>query len=260
MAAIDEILALAWPSDPNAQGGIILQLLTKLNALTAEWDSQIHATLQINLPNPPTAADWQSLWVAEGNALPIPVGTRLLWYDTNLQVFGGYYLVVEDDANNLQIVRSENIGYPGKNNFMPWQVLPTSTFAVNNANVDLVNPVTLNLTQPAYVIMKMMGAVTNGAPGAEPTLKMFYKMNGVDYLVNSAASRPGLLGWLDKVNVAGFNNRQLIWMHPDLLTAGTYQFDFWAFTNDNMVFSWGNKNVGSLSPILPAISWEIIYR
>lgn len=260
MAAIDDINALVWPSDMNAQGGIMLQLLTKLDLLMTEWGGQIHGTLQINQPNPPTTADWNSLWVAEGNTLPIPLGTRLLWYNTADQAFGGYFIVSEDGDSNIVIVRAENIGYPGKNNFMPWQILTTSNFAVSNANVDLVNPVTIVLTRPAYVIMKLIGAVVTAAPGVEAMFKMFYKINGVDYLVNSAGSRPGLIAWLTKVNVTGWNNRQLIWMHPDLLAAGTYQFDFWGFTADNQTVAWGERGMTSASPILPAISWEIIYQ
>lgn len=260
MAAIDDINALEWPQDMNAQGGIMLQLLGGINDLLAEWGAQIHPTLQINQPNPPTTADWESLWIAEGNAGDIPLGARLLWYNTTNQAFGGYFMVSEDDEDNLHIVRAENIGNPGKGNFMPWNILTTSQITVNNANVDLLNPVTIVLTRPARVIMKLIGAVLNGAPGAEPVLKMFYKMNGVDYIVNSAASRPGLKAWTERTNVAGWKTRQLMWAHPDLLSPGTYQFDFWAYSNDNLTFAWGERNPSSGSPIVPAVSWEIIYQ
>lgn len=247
MAAIDDILAFDWPQNKNNQGGAMRQFLGFLDDLQSEWDGLLHPVLQINQAAPPSVADWEALWVNEGNVLPIPDGATLLWWSTAEGEFGGMYT-----AANGEVVRAENRFYPGR--------LDTPPFVIPDLTVDLTTSATLQstsaaqtftITRPAKLLMSIISGIA--------TCKLSYKLNGTYQIINGSLTNEGVMGSNDY--------SQWTFLHPSTLTPGTYTIDFYVVS-----FGAGGKIVHanrrldlSASPpytgyIPPIILWELIYQ
>lgn len=273
MAAIDDINSWEWPSELYKQSAAMYQLLVLLDALKTEWESVLRPILQISQDTEPSTADWQSLWVSEGNTLPITEGARLLWYSPSAGNFGGMYLVV-----NGVVVRAENIAYAGKSAFIPFEITDTSSVIISPAAslVYLNNPVTFRLDRDARLLFHIIGGISGNSAVSTIYHKLNYRLNGVYQITDSAGVEPGLLTHSKIYNgsSAPFSHSQyLSWAHPTVLSPGTYILDFYGMPLGGVVeksFSFASKvlpqSLGIGAPpsywsfITPLVLWEVIYQ
>ncbi|APU89120.1 hypothetical protein Rctr85_102 [Virus Rctr85] len=273
MAAIDDILAFAWPENCNAQGGAMLQFLGYLNALSTEWENLLHPVLQLNQDASPTTADWESLWETEGNVLPIPDGARLLWFRPTDIAFGGLYTVA-----NSEIVRVENAFYPGKTDLIPWGINTTPggiVFSSPNTLYDLQNPLTIVVDRNARLMFRVIYHTGRLSAAFDMWYRFIYRLGGVTQIVDGGDDT--LASWITTVARGGFDMFvEVSWLHPTLLTPGSYAFTFFGSrpsdaNGGSPVVSWGNMCPPQLDGagfpttmynrlVPPTIEWELIYQ
>jgi hypothetical protein len=271
MTTIDDILAFEWPKTRHDQRSAMRRLLALIDTLHDEWASLLVPVLQINQDTLPSTGDWQNLWLAEGNTLPIPTGARLLWYNTALQNYGGSYTSIDGD-----IVRAEGLQFAGKSDFVPFKVVDsTSEVGYNGTTLtDLNNPITFTIEQSAYLIFRIPLLLTLSGTGITQYTKLNYSLNGVTQITNPVATQPGLLvNELITISAATswYFASSLVFMHPTLLTPGTYTLALSGLVTSTLTGKWNfahralPQTYSGSAPyykaiLPPAFTWELIYQ
>lgn len=275
MAAIDDILAWEWPEDCNAQGGAMLSLLSLLNSLVEGWENSIVPILQLNQATSPTFGDWAALWVSEGRELPITEGTKLLWFDTANNIFGGAYVYI-----NEAVYRAESPYYRGRTDLVPFALTNTSDRHLGSSSpVSLNNPTSFRVQRDAHLIFRLHTSVLQNhavAYNASEYIRLNYQLNGVYQIVPAT---PGTAGLLTQEYIGSGQTGVLVvpgyytWMHPDILTPDEYTLDFFGISvpvdaNRKIqlaspalpyVNSGGGSAISYIYDIPPTLAWELIY-
>lgn len=283
MATIDDILAFEWPENCNSQEGAMHNLLTMIDTLVDEWDAATPPVLQLNQSSSPGSGDWESLWLSEGNSLPISENATLLWFDTseNDSTFGGIWTVF-----NGKVVRNEYRFYRGRSDFVPfvWEMSqaqwtgspPPATTAIDTppGNGPFA-PMTFTIQHAAKLVMQLFYGIdipSGAAIIAYHLVKLHYRLDAVYQIIDQTQANSGLFA-VDVTHPATTPSDnsciEQLWMHPTALTIGQHTIDFWALETTSYAFE-KVKFAPTLLPqpgydaitlqVEPAWTWELIYE
>lgn len=100
MGALDNIKAITWPCDKDAQAETIEYLKQQLIAYQDEVVQT--SPFQYLFEDEPDFFAWQAAWKISGNTLPIPDKTRLVWVSQTTNEWVGEYLVYQGQLRKYE--------------------------------------------------------------------------------------------------------------------------------------------------------------
>lgn len=164
-----------WPRDVIDQEDWFNQLKTKLNNLDAIIDAAVVDVVTLEQSSEPSQSDWETAYTTQtGKSLPIPASTKLQWWDTTNNRFGGEYGTL---LNDTTVYPRSSVNSPGS------IALAESDFKSDSHSVDYdlgsnvsnhpVVTFTSNVRMKLHLIYQLMTTLSSGSGSW-----------GADFLIN----------------------------------------------------------------------------
>ena len=102
---INNNITINWPCDCNQQAGVWKTMLADIEAQDTFINANQRNQLQIFSASAPSTAQWQTLWLTQGNVLPLPTGLECLWFDTSQNTYGAQFYVVDGIPYPVEMIR-----------------------------------------------------------------------------------------------------------------------------------------------------------
>jgi len=212
----DGSVDLTWTCDCDAQDEVVEDNLALINAIRTVMVNLTIGKIEIYSPYFPSQGYWESEWLKQGNILPIPDGTRLLWYDTFNNRFGGNYEVVNGVVSTAitHLPKGSMYGLTRPSNLTNNNTALPATYAATVVGYEFLNT---NILVPSKALFYSQFYVTGGPA------RWTYYLNGVNYYQTEF----GTAGTQD-----GYENLQggavtyspvfIKWIHTATLTPGVF--------------------------------------